>query len=114
MYPTTIIANNIDYSTLVRDPRIPDEDCNVIEWEDHIGCEHDTTSRTTKVTSVSCAHRRYRFLSYGNGREHLMGVIPTLLKNLTYDQICHEHVTYYTISTFEKIIKKKWIKSFRF
>ena len=31
LYPTTIIANNIDYSTLVRDERIPDEDCNVIE-----------------------------------------------------------------------------------
>ena len=36
LYPTTIIANNIDYSTLVRDERIPDEDCNVIEWEDQL------------------------------------------------------------------------------
>ena len=28
---------------------------------------------------------------------------PLLLKNLTYDQICHEHVAYYTLSTFKKI-----------
>ena len=81
LYPTTIIANNIDYSTLVRDERIPDEIVMLLNGN-HIGCEHDTTSRTTKVTSVSCAHRKYRFLSYGKGREHLMGVIPTLLKNL--------------------------------
>lgn len=31
---------------------------------------------------------------------------PLLLKNLTYDQICHEHVTYYTLSTFNDIAKK--------
>lgn len=35
---------------------------------------------------------------------------PLLLKNLTYDQICHEHVTYYTLSTFEKIVKKNGFK----
>jgi len=29
---------------------------------------------------------------------------------LTYDQICHEHVTYYTLTTFEKIIKKNNLK----
>ena len=45
-----------------------------------------------------------------------LSYFPTLLKNLTYDQICHEHVTYYTISTFEKIIKKNGLKvlDFRF
>lgn len=31
---------------------------------------------------------------------------PLLLKNLTYDQICHEHVTYYTLRTFKQIIEK--------
>jgi DNA polymerase elongation subunit (family B) len=38
LYPTTIIAYNIDYSTLVNDPNIPDRKCHVMEWEDHIGC----------------------------------------------------------------------------
>ena len=29
---------------------------------------------------------------------------------MTYDQICHEHVTYYTLTTFENIIKKNGLK----
>ena len=35
---------------------------------------------------------------------------PLLLHNLTYDQICHEHVMYYTLNTFNKIIKKYKLK----
>lgn len=41
LYPTTIIAYNIDYTTWVTDPRVPDELCHVFEWDDHLGCEHD-------------------------------------------------------------------------
>ena len=42
LYPTTIIAYNIDYSTLVSDnDNIPDDKCHVMEWEDHIACGHD-------------------------------------------------------------------------
>jgi NDP-4-keto-2,6-dideoxyhexose 3-C-methyltransferase len=33
-----------------------------------------------------------------------LSYFPLLLKNLTYDQICHEHVTYYTLTTFQKIL----------
>ncbi len=39
-----------------------------------------------------------------------LSYFPLLLKNLTYDQICHEHVTYYTLSTFKKIIEKNNLK----
>jgi NDP-4-keto-2,6-dideoxyhexose 3-C-methyltransferase len=35
---------------------------------------------------------------------------PLLLKNLTYDQICHEHCIYYSLSTFNKIISKNYLK----
>ncbi len=35
---------------------------------------------------------------------------PLLLKNLTYDQICHEHCTYYTLNTFKKIVEKNGLK----
>lgn len=35
---------------------------------------------------------------------------PLLLKNLTYDQICHEHVTYYTLTTFNTIAKQNGFK----
>ena len=34
-----------------------------------------------------------------------------LLKNLTYDQICHEHITYYTfLNTFNYIAKNNNLK----
>tara|TARA_B100001093_G_scaffold520058_1_gene612353 strand:+ start:2536 stop:3813 length:1278 start_codon:yes stop_codon:yes gene_type:complete len=35
---------------------------------------------------------------------------PLLLKNLTYDQICHEHVVYYTLDLFNKIIRRNKMK----
>lgn len=41
LYPTTIIAYNIDYSTLVLDDAIPNHLCHVMEWTEHIGCIHD-------------------------------------------------------------------------
>lgn len=41
LYPTTIIAYNIDYSTLVDDDSIPDSKCHVMNWEDHQNCIHD-------------------------------------------------------------------------
>lgn len=42
LYPTTIIAYNIDYHTWVPDDSdIPDSKCHVMEWQDCIGCSHD-------------------------------------------------------------------------
>lgn len=41
LYPTTIIAYNICWSTLVIDENIPDRHCHVMEWDDHQGCSHD-------------------------------------------------------------------------
>ena len=39
-----------------------------------------------------------------------MSYFPLLLSNLTYDQICHEHVTYYTLSSFNNIVKTNGLK----
>jgi len=41
LYPTCIIAYNIDYSTFVTDDDVPDSQCHVMEWADHVGCIHD-------------------------------------------------------------------------
>ena len=42
LYPTTMIAYNIDYHTWVPDDSpIPDHKCHVMEWIDCVGCEHD-------------------------------------------------------------------------
>ena len=78
LYPSTIIAYNIDYTTLVRDESIPDEKCNIFDWEDHIGCEHDTVKRKTKIKKekILCQKHRFRFL------KEPKGIIPTLLENL--------------------------------
>ena len=37
--------------------------------------------------------------------------LPLMLKNLTFDQICHEHIMYYTFSVFEKILIKNNLKA---
>jgi len=76
LYPSTIIAYNIDYSTLVQDDTIPDEKCHIFEWEDHQNCQCPGTKviKTNKV--VMCKRNRYRFL------KEPAGVIPTLLRNL--------------------------------
>lgn len=58
LYPTTIIAYNIDYSTLVYDESVPDELCNVIEWTE--------------------GETRYKF----RFKKEPIGVIPSLLKSL--------------------------------
>ena len=39
-----------------------------------------------------------------------LSYLPLMLKNLTYDQICHEHIGYYTLSVFKKIITKNKLK----
>lgn len=36
--------------------------------------------------------------------------LPLMLKNLTFDQICHEHILYYDFTVFENIIKKNNLK----
>jgi len=78
LYPTIQIAMNICYTTLVNDPLIPDSVCNIIEWEDHIGCEHDTEKRKTRVSKdkIICSHNKHRFLKKPEG------LLPKLLREL--------------------------------
>lgn len=76
LYPTTIIAYNICWSTLVTDESFPDSLCHVFEWSDHQGCEHDTTVRKTRPKHKMCAERRYRFLKSPKG------ILPEMLTDL--------------------------------
>lgn len=78
LYPTTIIAYNICWSTLITDENIPDNMCNVFEWEDHQGCNcgRDTTVRKTRPKHIMCAKRRYRFL------KEPIGILPEMLTDL--------------------------------
>lgn len=77
LYPSIIIAYNIDYSTLVPDDStIPDSDCHIFEWDEHIGCAHETKKRNSKPKHILCGHRRFRFLKTQKG------ILPTLLEDL--------------------------------
>lgn len=50
LYPSLIIAYNICYSTIV-DDSTPDDQCNIFEWEDHLGCKHDP--KEIKIAELS-------------------------------------------------------------
>ena len=88
LYPSIMMAYNIDYSTLVVDETVPDEDCHVFEWNEHINCEHDLNRKkkkdgtfSTAKRKVFCADRKFRFIKEEVGGK---GIVPTLL---------NEHIT---------------------
>lgn len=50
LYPNIIRTYNLCCSTLVSDDLvIPDSDCWVFEWEDHVGCIHDEELKVKKM-----------------------------------------------------------------
>jgi DNA polymerase elongation subunit (family B) len=75
LYPSTQIAYNISYDTIVTDETIPDCECNVIEWEEHVNCECLESIVDDKRDRVCCT-KKYRF------RKEPIGVLPVILKNL--------------------------------
>jgi DNA polymerase elongation subunit (family B) len=77
LYPSAIIAYNIDYSTIVNDENIPDSLCHIIQWNEHKNCIHDPVIRKGKQKEdVTCHEYRYRFL------KEPKGIIPTILQNM--------------------------------
>jgi len=86
LYPTTIIAFNICYTTLLEDDDpTPDEECHVLDWSDHVGCAHDPQKRKKKAADILCKHHRYRFrkvITLPDGTRLNEGLMPRLERNL--------------------------------
>lgn len=91
LYPTVMISNNISTETLVNDDipnTIKDEDCNICEWEDHIGCSHDNEERKTAVKNVICTPHRYRFLK----SDRIKGIVARILESLLHERALEKKV----------------------
>jgi DNA polymerase elongation subunit (family B) len=82
LYPSIIISHNIDFGTLVADDNkdITDEQCNIIEWEEHYGCICEGAKPSKKMGTgkkiIVCKKHRYRWL------KEPKGVLPTIIENL--------------------------------
>jgi DNA polymerase delta subunit 1 len=82
LYPTTMIAYNLCYSTYIpeyiADEKLNKKEYEVFDYEEHQGCEHDKTVRKTKPTKIVCGHRRCRFYKSSKYK----GIVPHLLEFL--------------------------------
>jgi DNA polymerase elongation subunit (family B) len=76
LYPSIMIWKNICFTTIVRDPSIPDEECNVVEWPEHIGCEHDPNKHKNRKKTYFCGIKRHRF------HKSPMGLVPRMLTHI--------------------------------
>ena len=56
LYPSLIIANNLCVSTLVdeKETTITDDKCIVLEWEDHVKCDHDKKWLEVRALNAKC------------------------------------------------------------
>ncbi len=81
LYPSIMIAYNIDYSTLVTSPGVDDGMCHVIRWIDHAPCKETAMVCSTyadRVNAATCRVQEHRFMR----AEHRAGVVSTIIQNL--------------------------------
>ncbi len=81
LYPSILMAFNICHTTLVTDESVPDSECNIVEWEDHIHCEHDT-KRKLDLKKRLCGKHRYRFRKMKMGYDEKTGKITRIGEGL--------------------------------
>lgn len=94
LYPTTMIAYNIDYSSLVDDSvknDIKDEDCHVMDFEDHLGCEHDPKVIRRKQLSNIIDNYKARIKELRTERDKTKGKINKLPFNKQIEELTKDY-----------------------
>ena len=88
LYPTVMIANNIDHRSFVPpelEDKIPDDMCHVIEWDEEVEIEEDSDSeddeneekkKKKKEVKTETKHYKYKFVKDADT------IIPNLLLRL--------------------------------
>ena len=92
LYPTVMIANNIDFRTFVPPEmmdKIPDNMCHVIEWDEEVTKKKIITEMDEEgnislkngnkaVKTTEMIHYKFKFIK----QEYLIGILPKLLIRL--------------------------------
>jgi DNA polymerase delta subunit 1 len=83
LYPSIMRAYNICHTKLVPpDSNIPDEECNIAKWSEHIRCEHDPEKRKKKKGEKAyCGDHCYKWLKH-HGKDENKGLLPLMLDEL--------------------------------
>jgi DNA polymerase elongation subunit (family B) len=118
LYPSIMMSYNIDYTKLVIDDSIPDEDCHVMIWSEHESCKcpKDTTPNKKPKKDkngksiIKCSEYKYRWLKHESVSDK--GVIPSLLEKLLNARKKTKKLIVYNkteIKIIEKILTKETI-----
>jgi DNA polymerase elongation subunit (family B) len=66
LYPSLMLTGNLCASTLIREDQIkfiPPEIRHTIEWDDHVGCEHDEKLILRKTTKIKFDEAKKRWIN---------------------------------------------------
>lgn len=75
LYPSIMMAHNIDHSKLVVDPSIPDEDCWVMTWSEHQYCLAEGTMVAT-ANGVSIPIEQFDQMRNVLADDQKSGIVP--------------------------------------
>lgn len=96
LYPNIMRTYNLCVSTLVDEStgaHIPDEACHVMEWEDHVGCEHDHQANRKKEILASLAARKRKIVDVESWADdcELQSAKAEAAEYKTNQVICSKH-----------------------
>jgi len=99
LYPSIIMAYNIDYTTYVSNNQVADEDCEILRWSEHVKCSHDPQHKPLKRKKIMTEDDEKKYQEREEKREQKKickdfhhkfakaskvgkGVVPTIIETL--------------------------------